>query len=57
MKRFLWTLLFLLAGVLCLDSCRQKEVRVVLETTMGNIELKLYDATPLHRDNFRSLVQ
>ena len=57
MKRFLWTLLFLLAGVLCLDSCRQKEVRVVLETTMGNIELKLYDATPLHRDNFRSLVR
>ena len=57
MKRFLWTLSLLLAGVLCLDSCRQKEVRVVLETTMGNIELKLYDATPLHRDNFRSLVR
>ena len=57
MKRFLWTLSLLLAGVLCLDSCRQKEVRVVLETTMGNIELKLYDATPLHRDNFLSLVR
>ena len=57
MERFLWTLSLLLAGVLCLDSCRQKEVRVVLETTMGNIELKLYDATPLHRDNFRSLVR
>lgn len=27
-----------------------------METTMGTIELKLYDATPLHRDNFRNLV-
>ena len=24
---------------------------------MGNIELKLYDLTPLHRDNFRALVK
>ena len=30
---------------------------VVLETTLGNIELKLYDSTPLHRDNFRALVK
>ncbi len=28
-----------------------------METTMGTIELKLYDATPLHRDNFRNLVR
>ena len=27
-----------------------------METTMGTIELKLYDATPLHRGNFRNLV-
>ena len=30
---------------------------VVMETTMGTIELKLYDQTPLHRDNFISLVK
>ena len=27
-----------------------------METTAGTIVLKLYDQTPLHRDNFRSLV-
>lgn len=47
----------LLAGVLCLSACNEKEEHVVLETTMGTIELKLYDATPLHRDNFRNLVR
>ena len=45
------------AGVWCLSACNKKEDHVVLETTMGNIELKLYDATPLHRDNFRNLVR
>ncbi len=37
-----------------LTACKSKNV--VLETTMGTIELKLYDQTPLHRDNFRTLV-
>ena len=30
---------------------------VLLETTMGNIRLSLYDDTPLHRDNFLKLVK
>jgi peptidyl-prolyl cis-trans isomerase B (cyclophilin B) len=47
----------LLAGALCLVSCTRKETHVVLKTTKGNIELKLYDATPQHRDNFLSLVK
>ena len=56
-KTSIWTLLaLLLAGVSCLPSCKKKEVHVVLETTKGTIELKLYDATPLHRDNFKTLV-
>ncbi|MBO2522539.1 MAG: peptidylprolyl isomerase [Bacteroidetes bacterium] len=38
-------------------SCKKKETRVVMETTKGDIELKLYDATPLHRDNFKNLVE
>ncbi len=29
---------------------------VLLETTMGNIRIVLYDDTPLHRDNFLKLV-
>ena len=48
-------ILFLLC-VLALAAC-QKEKTVVMETTMGTIELKLYDETPLHRDNFLSLVK
>ena len=40
------------------DSDMQSdETRVLLETTMGNITLKLYNETPLHRDNFIKLVR
>lgn len=28
---------------------------VLMETSEGNIKIKLYDATPLHRDNFKKL--
>ena len=34
-----------------------RKKNVVLETTAGTIELKLYDNTPLHRDNFLALVK
>jgi len=33
-----------------------KDTLILLETTLGNIKLKLYDETPLHRDNFVKLV-
>ena len=46
-----------LLGATLLAGCRQKETHVVMETTMGTIELKLYDETPLHRDNFVQLVK
>lgn len=39
-----------------LVACKREKL-VVMETTMGTIELKLYDQTPLHRDNFISLVK
>ena len=56
MKRLF--ILALLSSALCLVSCnKEKETFVVMETTKGTIELKLYDATPLHRDNFLSLVK
>ncbi|MBP5333844.1 MAG: peptidylprolyl isomerase [Bacteroidales bacterium] len=57
-KCMIWILLSLIiAGALGLTSCKKKEAQVVMETTMGNIELKLYNETPLHRDNFISLVK
>ena len=52
MKRILLAALF----CACLISCSNEKNLVVLETTMGDIALKLYDETPLHRDNFRKLV-
>lgn len=30
---------------------------ITISTTMGNIEVLLYDETPLHRDNFLSLIE
>lgn len=53
-----WILLpLIIVGAFSLTSCNKKDARIVLETTLGNIELKLYDETPLHRDNFISLVK
>ena len=51
--------IFILAVLssLMLIACKKSEVHVVLETTKGDIELKLYNATPLHRDNFVKLVK
>lgn len=34
-----------------------KETRVAIATTLGKITLKLYDDTPLHRDNFIKLAK
>ena len=35
---------------------KKNPTEVMLETTAGNIRLRLYDSTPLHRDNFVKLV-
>ena len=35
---------------------KKNPTEVMLETTAGNIRLRLYDSTPLHRDNFVRLV-
>ena len=35
----------------------EKEVVMVVETTMGTVEFKLYNETPLHRDNFIRLAE
>ena len=62
MKR--WIVL-LLNGLIILSAAAQKDstVRkkdrkkdVLMETSMGNIVIRLSDSTPLHRDNFLKLV-
>lgn len=62
MKSLIRVLLTLLISV-SLFSCSslkfgsQKEQRVIVKTTEGNIKLKLYNETPIHRDNFVKLVK
>ena len=52
MKNF-FVILFWACGMMCM-GCTDggQETEVVLETTMGEIRVKLYDDTPGHRDNF-----
>lgn len=49
------TLLFIFTA--CNGQTGEKETEVMLETTMGNIRIKLYNDTPIHRDNFISNVK
>ena len=53
MKKILLMTL-ILVGLTC--QAQQKETVVVIETTYGTIKAKLYNDTPLHRDNFIKLV-
>lgn len=63
MKSFFKTILLILSAVLVIPSCgllkfdKQKEQKVLIQTTEGDITLKLYNETPLHRDNFIKLVK
>ncbi len=55
MKSVKFFLIVLLSPLLLSCSQQKGETEVVIETTMGTIELKLYNETPKHRDNFISL--
>ena len=51
---FVWIAVF---GSLLLGSCQEMETIVRIQTNLGDIRVKLYDSTPLHRDNFLKLVR
>ncbi len=59
MKRYLLAVVF--ATVFALSSCGGSENKegntAVIKTELGDIKIKLYDETPLHRDNFIKLVK
>ncbi len=38
-------------------SNKLKEPIVILQTSYGNIKIKLYNETPIHRDNFLKLAE
>ena len=63
MKKLLLAAL-IFAGLTCTaqqkntaSSANDKETVVVVNTSMGTIKAKLYNDTPLHRDNFLKLVK
>lgn len=55
MKQFGFFGLFILMATLCFDATAQTRVRIL--TDSGTMVVKLYDSTPLHRDNFVKLVK
>jgi peptidylprolyl isomerase/peptidyl-prolyl cis-trans isomerase B (cyclophilin B) len=54
-KQFVSTILLLFA-VSCSAPGVNENVVVLIQTTLGDIRIRLYDATPVHRDNFVKLV-
>ena len=65
-KNIIILLTILMAGATSCQSGKKKEnvtmenqneTLLKIETTMGNITVKLYDETPLHRDNFIKLAK
>ncbi|MFN4121806.1 MAG: peptidylprolyl isomerase [Flavobacteriales bacterium] len=43
--------------VFIFSASAQNRTKVVIDTQIGDIELELYDETPIHRDNFIQLVE
>lgn len=55
MKKMLFVFFFLSPLLVCGKKVDTVSAIVRLETTMGDIRIKLHDATPMHRDNFLKL--
>jgi len=53
MKTFLFTIYFF---TLMTISCQSGAQTYTIETSLGNIQVKLYEQTPLHKENFEKLV-
>ena len=56
MKRII-LLLALLVAASCYAVRKEKRAQVLLETSMGNIRIELYNETPVHSANFLKKVK
>ena len=56
MKKMILAALVLVGLSCSAQKATEKETVVVIKTSMGTIKAKLYNDTPLHRDNFIKLV-
>ncbi len=54
---FIISLLAICAGINAQTAKNDVRPEVLIETTMGNIRVQLYNETPLHRDNFLKLIR
>ncbi len=52
----IFSLTFFILFISCSTPDGNENTLVLMKTTLGDIKLKLYDDTPLHRDNFIKLV-
>ena len=57
MKRLLLGLSVIISQLLFSSVAAQDRAEVLMETSMGNIRIQLYNETPQHRDNFLKLVK
>jgi len=54
--RFFSIITLLIISSMTIEAKKQSNI-VLIETSMGDIKIRLYDETPLHRDNFLKLVE
>ena len=54
---FIISLLAICTGLNAQTTKKDVRPEVLIETTMGNIRVELYNETPLHRDNFLKLIR
>jgi peptidylprolyl isomerase len=52
----IFILFFFILSVACSSGNRNQNTVVLMKTSMGEIRLRLFDNTPVHRDNFIKLV-
>jgi cyclophilin family peptidyl-prolyl cis-trans isomerase len=55
-SRKLTYIIFFLFTISCNPTVSNENTTVLIKTSLGDIKIKLYDETPLHRDNFVHLI-
>ena len=57
MIRLTALIILIFSATSCLHPAGKTNIKVRLKTTAGDVVIRLYDDTPLHRDNFLALVE
>ena len=55
--KHLLSLITIICFTTMMGSCQEKEFKVKISTEYGDMVAKLYNETPIHRDNFLKLVR